>query len=558
MSQDNHSGDRAYVGSSIDRRRLLATIGRQVRALKEKKLLLYDDGAPSNSLGSNGDSYLDLDTALVYTKTAGDWGTGSPFADPVGSSEAVWEDLTAEVTVADLLAGDPFYIAHRGSGAVWPEHTLRSYSNAVAAGAKAIEVSCHLSADGVLFCMHDTTLDRMTNSTWTGAHSTWTMAELQERAKIVGWPLLGNGWADQTIPTLREVLDRFLGKVVIFLEAKSNPAVVPLQNLLLTYPNAPASVVWKNYYTSSSFTWAKSHGFTVWGYTDATTTMSQMDAVQANIDIWGVPIEATDAQFQAVLGRTPYKEVITWAVWRRAERDRVQAFSVVNGGTPRHVKGMMCSQYPYVTHATSSPILTTDNSARWVVAPGDMGGVKDDPNYAMKFDQVNGGFFVNMTSGQSVLLGSRSCMVDGATGYKIRWDMMFPVLPAGTLHAGIFLGQVQDNHHRFAVANTEGCYRVEFRPNSGALQLYTVAAGAPSGVQVGTDLATAVVTAGQWASFEAEITGGTVTIRRTDSTGWSKSFTDSTYRGRYFGAHNGSLTDLTTVPRFRDVRAVAV
>lgn len=527
------------------------------------------DGAPG-APGADGESAYQVAVGNGFIGTEQQWldslqtdaeaYTGAAIAthtaavDPHGDRAYALGQFVpqAQVTIDQLLALDPFYVAHRGGGAAFPEHTIAAWDSAVAAGALAIEVSCHVSADGVLFCMHDTTLDRMTNGTWTGSHSTWTWAQLQQKAKIVSTALLGPGWADQTIPTVREVLDRYMGRVVLFLEAKSSGAVVPLQTMLGHYAGANRSVVWKNYYTSNSLPWAKTNGYKVWAYMDATTTSAQLDAVQANVDYWGIPIDAPDSQFTAVLGRSTFKPVITWPVWRRSERDHV--VSLTAGG--HHVQGIMCSEFLYVPRTTA--IQTASAFSRGIRAPGQIGAAKEDPAYALKFDTVNSAAYAPATSGNGVVMGNFCPITPGATGYKLTFDMMFPALPSGTLHAGLWFAAASDNKHQFGVANDLGSYRMEFRPNSGAMQLYTVAPGATSGVQVSTDLTTAALTAGQWASLEVEVNATQVTFRRTDSTGWSKTFTDSTYRGLYFGIHNGSLTDTATLPRFRNLNVVQV
>jgi glycerophosphoryl diester phosphodiesterase len=500
-------------------------------------ILLSGHGAPQNASGRDGDYWIDIDTGTLYgPRLAGVW----PAAGTLLTE--------ANASVSQLVAQNPFFVAHRGSGGEYPEHTMAAYGGSTGVGAQAIEVSVQVSADGVLFCMHDATLDRMTNGTWTGSNATWTWAALQQRAKIVGTPLLGPGWSDQPIPTLREVLDRFLGHVVIFLEAKSSASVVPLQTMLTsTYPGASKSVVWKNYYTNNSLAWAKAHGFKVWAYTDTNTTSGQMDAVDANVDYWGVPWEASDAQISLVVARG--KPVMVWEVHRRSEVARLTGLGV---------KGIMCSQYAYCTHATTTPMVTTDTFPSQVKAPGDIGAAHSDPTYALKWDTVldPGAVYLSQVGGQGLLLGSRSCMVDGASGYKISFDMLWPTLPTGTLHAGLYFGAADDAKHTFGVANATACYRMEIRPNAGTMQLYTVAAGATSGTQVGGSPAGDVPTsgalsAGVWYSFAITVTATGVTLARTDSTGWSRTFTDTSFRGRYFGIHNGSLTDLATVPRYR-------
>lgn len=451
-------------------------------------------------------------------------------------------------TISSLLATNPFYVAHRGSGGEFPEHTMASYASTVGAGAKAIEVSVHCSADGVLFCMHDSTLDRMTNSTWTGSHTTWTWAALNQRAKIVGVPLLGPGWADQPIPTVREVLDRYVGKTVIWLEAKGNSAVTPLQNLILTYPGATKSVAWKAYYLSTSLTWAKSNGFKVWAYTDPATTQAQMDAVDANVDYWGVPWESTDAQITAVVGRAGGKAVMVWEVHRRSEVARLTGLGV---------KGIMCSQYLYATRSTAGG--TADDFFTQVKAPGNIGAVHSDPAAAMKWDTGAGTsvVYLNKLGGAALSLGWFCPVVPGTNGYKITWDMMFPVVPASSLHAGIYFGKAADDMYTFSsTANTSGGYHMLLR-GAGDMQFYKHAAGVASGTQLDTVL-TATPVAGGWMSFEAEVNATQVVLRRIDGTAVVRTVANTDFRGGYFGLHNGSLTDTTTAPRWRNVKVVAL
>lgn len=475
-----------------------------------------------------------------------------PDSDPHG--DRAWAQTqfmpTTQITVDDVLSANPFYIAHRGGGGEAPELTMAAYENSVGAGLRAIEVSTHVSADGVLFCMHDNTLTRMTNGTWTTNPELWTWVALNQRAKIVGWPLLGPGWSDQVIPTAKQVFDRFLGHVVIFAEGKSNGAIPALQQLLLTYPNSNQSVVWKNYYQSTSFAWARNHGYRVWAYADAGTTSAQLDAVEPLVDYWGMPWEASDAQIQAVVTRPISKPVIVWEVHRRSERDRLTALGV---------RGIMCSQPVYCTSQTA--ICTSDQWFSQVKSPGEIGAAHSDPTYALKWDTVVGTnvVFAPVTSGNSVSLGCFSPIISGATGYRISFDMYWPALPTGTLHAGLYFGAANDAKHTFGAANATGCYRMELRPNSGAMQLYTVAAGATSGVQVGSDVSTSgALSAATWYSYSIEVTATTVKLSRTDGAGWSNTFSTSAYSGTYFGIHNGSLTDTGTLPRYRNLTVTAI
>lgn len=54
-------------------------------------------------------------------------------------------------------------IGHRGAAGVAPENTVEAIERGVRAGAAAIEVDVHLSADGHLVAIHDDTVDRTTD-----------------------------------------------------------------------------------------------------------------------------------------------------------------------------------------------------------------------------------------------------------------------------------------------------------------------------------------------------------------------------------------------------------
>jgi glycerophosphoryl diester phosphodiesterase len=68
------------------------------------------------------------------------------------------------------LAGhhlQPELIAHRGFKGISPENTIPSLTRALTLGANAVEGDIQVSADGVVYLMHDLTVDRTTNGTGT-------------------------------------------------------------------------------------------------------------------------------------------------------------------------------------------------------------------------------------------------------------------------------------------------------------------------------------------------------------------------------------------------------
>ena len=107
-------------------------------------------------------------------------------------------------------------IAHRGWSTRFPENSLPAFAAAVAAGADELEFDVRVSADGVPFVIHDSTIDRTTDGT--GKVADLTATELKrvnlkdENGKVI--PGL-------SIPTLQEVLASFLGQVGLNIHIKA-------------------------------------------------------------------------------------------------------------------------------------------------------------------------------------------------------------------------------------------------------------------------------------------------------------------------------------------------
>lgn len=69
-------------------------------------------------------------------------------------------------------------IAHRGSSAALPEHTIGAYLRAIDEGADGLECDVRLTRDGHLVCIHDRRLERVSNGA--GRVSRHGLAELAE------------------------------------------------------------------------------------------------------------------------------------------------------------------------------------------------------------------------------------------------------------------------------------------------------------------------------------------------------------------------------------------
>jgi glycerophosphoryl diester phosphodiesterase len=109
----------------------------------------------------------------------------------------------------------PWFIAHRGYRARYPENTLVAFQAALDAGVQMIELDVALSRDRKLVVIHDATLERTTNGE--GAVKEHTLAQLKQ--------LDAGGWfhprfAGEHLPELSEVLDLADGQVLINIEIK--------------------------------------------------------------------------------------------------------------------------------------------------------------------------------------------------------------------------------------------------------------------------------------------------------------------------------------------------
>jgi glycerophosphoryl diester phosphodiesterase len=97
----------------------------------------------------------------------------------------------------------PLWIAHRGAGKLAPENTLAAFRLGAEHGYRMFECDAKLSADGVVFLMHDATLERTTNGQGIGGELPWhALSQLDAGC----WH--SRTYAGEALPTL-EALARF-------------------------------------------------------------------------------------------------------------------------------------------------------------------------------------------------------------------------------------------------------------------------------------------------------------------------------------------------------------
>lgn len=229
------------------------------------------------------------------------------------------EPNPGEYTIADMLADDPFYIAHRCGGANWPEFSPAGVVGSLSRGYKALEVSVYQCATGEFVCSHDWTTERMTGVRHEIHATPWsTLSTLTQTAAGTSDP----SQPRQPLMRLSDVMALAKDRV-IFLDHKptsggpGNSADQAAMNNLFTYlatiPNATDHIVWKTFkagYESAAI--ARSKGFKTWGiyYTaEITTSPSRLE----NFDLIGMDYNAAQSYWDVVnaTGKPSIAHIIT-------------------------------------------------------------------------------------------------------------------------------------------------------------------------------------------------------------------------------------------------------
>ena len=130
-------------------------------------------------------------------------------------------------------------VVHRGANALAPENTWPSALAALEHGATWIEVDVRASKDGVLFNLHDATLDRTTDGTGLLAE---TLAKDVTRLDAGSW--FGAEFAGLHVPTIAEMLDSLQGRAKVFFDVKRGTPIASLVRLVREKGFADKSFFW--------------------------------------------------------------------------------------------------------------------------------------------------------------------------------------------------------------------------------------------------------------------------------------------------------------------------
>lgn len=138
---------------------------------------------------------------------------GMGYANPAAQGRPSSEDI--EVVV------------HRGANFLAPENTLSSARAALKYGAEWIELDVRKSKDGVLYNLHDETLDRTTDGH--GPIHLVTSSEI-ERLDAGSW--FGPAFRGLKVPRIETMLDSLKGKANVFFDVKKGTPVADLVKLV--------------------------------------------------------------------------------------------------------------------------------------------------------------------------------------------------------------------------------------------------------------------------------------------------------------------------------------
>lgn len=138
---------------------------------------------------------------------------GMGYANPAAQGRPSSEDI--EVVV------------HRGANFLAPENTLPSARAALKYGAEWIELDVRKSKDGVLYNLHDETLDRTTDG-----HGTIHLVTSSEIERLDAGSWFGPAFRGLKVPRIETMLDSLKGKANVFFDVKKGTPVADLVKLV--------------------------------------------------------------------------------------------------------------------------------------------------------------------------------------------------------------------------------------------------------------------------------------------------------------------------------------
>ncbi len=407
--------------------------------------------------------------------------------------------------------GSRYYVAHRGSGDVLPEHSMPAYQAAVDWGATCLEISVGITSDDVLICMHDPTYDRTTTGTGTIIDQPSSVLDL-----IRIWqPRLGQAWTDNppSVPLFEDVLRSFGGAVVLAIEAKVPQAYAPMM-AMVERMGLRESVIVKTYYPSDDLATATAQGYPVFCYfgtaDDATPAVISAAAGRLNPLRDCLVLPATDGAGsflpESIVAAAVRTGIPVWVfpLHRRSDAEHFFAFGV---------QGAICSSYGYVAGVV--PPVSADAWAGLAIASGEMTKNPSWDGYAPVFTPTGEVVLAAKGTQHFLTMGQCGPIPTSTPGTVIEVDGCWQALPQSRSDSlSVVFGRGDDSYYEDRLGAGDG-WHVILRAN-GELGLYRHRNGSLDG-ELLSSAASPPLATGQWARLRITTTADGIAASRTDS-----------------------------------------
>jgi len=142
------------------------------------------------------------------------------------------------LVMASSQARELILVAHRGANNLAPENTVAAAQKCVDLGVEYVEVDVRTSKDGVMYVLHDKTLDRTTNGTGAIAERDSTYIDSLDAGS---W--FDDSFVNERVPRLEAFLRHFKGKIKIYFDVKDTDLKILL------------ALIYKTGYEKDCFFW---------------------------------------------------------------------------------------------------------------------------------------------------------------------------------------------------------------------------------------------------------------------------------------------------------------
>lgn len=208
-------------------------------------------------------------------------------------------------SVSELLRIPNFVVAHRGGSLGWTESTEQAYTDSMAYGVDAVEISCARTSDGVWFANHDNNLKSLGGPDKDTSTMTW--AEVCEAMQHL---------PDKMPCRLEWLLETYGESTVIVFDPKySHPRRSEYFEILAPYRNRVFIKFFGDLF--SLFDDARARGFASWGYayeSSKTAPWWNEFAGGAHLDVLSITWDATKETYDQLLlaGKPIVSHITGW------------------------------------------------------------------------------------------------------------------------------------------------------------------------------------------------------------------------------------------------------